>query len=108
LKEWAANMLDTQSCLLALANNRQRDINNKHISERDNRQITEFKVNSLVLVAYPDGSLGRRPQTKLHTNLRGPLRVISSIGNTYTLYDFVSDKEHKGYKTIPLDQTVAI
>jgi transposase InsO family protein len=93
LNEWAANMLDTQSRLLALANNRQRDIDNKHISDRDNGQITEFKVNSLVLVAYPDGPLGRRPPTKLHTNLRGPFRVISSIGNTYTLYDFVSDKE---------------
>jgi hypothetical protein len=93
LNEWAANMLDTQSRLLALANNRQRDIDNKHISERDNGQQTEFKVNSLVLVAYPDGPLGRRPPTKLHTNLRGPFRVISSIGNTYTLYDFVSDKE---------------
>jgi hypothetical protein len=93
LNEWAADMLDTQSRLFALANNRQRDIDNRHISERDNGEATEFKVNSLVLVAYPDGPLGRRPPTKLHTNLQGPFRVISSIGNTYKLYNFALDKE---------------
>jgi transposase InsO family protein len=93
LSRWSADMLSTQKRLLALASNRQRDIDNRHLSERASSEVTEFPVNSLVLVAYPDGPLGRRPPTKLHTNLRGPMRVISNIGAKYTLYDFVSDKE---------------
>mgnify|MGYP002132560491 FL=1 len=92
LSTWSQTMLKEQERLLAIAEQRQRFINDKHMSHIPD-EITSYPVNSLVLSNYPDGPLGMRPPTKLHTNLRGPFRVLSNVGGVYTLYDFVTQKE---------------
>jgi hypothetical protein len=58
--------------------------------------VTEFAVNSYVLVRYPP-SLQRRsqPPTKLHTNLRGPLKITKKDGDSYWLTDIVTNKTRK-------------
>jgi hypothetical protein len=59
-------------------------------------EVTEFEVDSYVLVRYPP-SLQRRsqPPTKLHTNLRGPLRITRREGDSYWLKDIVTNKTRK-------------
>jgi hypothetical protein len=49
-------------------------------------QHTEYPINSYVLVHYRTGS----PPSRLHTNWRGPLRVVKGNNFRYTLYDLVS------------------
>lgn len=61
-----------------------------HLSQRGGKEITEFPPNSYVLVNY-EGE-GHKPPTKLHTNLRGPVKVISSKGPIYTVQDLATDK----------------
>jgi hypothetical protein len=58
--------------------------------------VTEFTVNSYVLVQYPPGP-GRKsqPPTKLHTNLKGPLKVVRHEGANYWLQDIVTGKNRK-------------
>jgi hypothetical protein len=59
-------------------------------------EVTQFAVNSYVLVRYPP-SLQRRsqPPTKLHTNLRGPLKITKREGDSYWLMDIVTNKTRK-------------
>lgn len=66
---------------------------------KQNRQVsavTEFPANSFVLVQYPPGP-GRnsQPPTKLHTNLKGPLKVVRHEGANYWLQDIVTGKNRK-------------
>ena len=58
--------------------------------------VTEFPVNSYVLVRYPPGP-GRKsqPPTKLHTYLRGPLKVVRHEGTDYWLQDIVSNRTRR-------------
>jgi len=76
LSEWSASMLQTQQRLIDMAQRRQQLINAKHMIENPDKEITSFPVNSFVLANYPDGPLGHRPPTKLHTQLQGPFRVV--------------------------------
>jgi hypothetical protein len=46
----------------------------------------------MVLVAYPDGGLGRRPPHKLLTRLKGPYQVVNHVGSTYTIRNLVTLK----------------
>jgi len=54
--------------------------------------ITQFDINSFVLVLYPKSAMGQRAPTKLHTHWKGPMRVISNQGAEYTLHDLVQNK----------------
>ena len=54
-----------------------------------------FAPNSFVLVLYPKTALGSRAPTKLHTNWKGPMRVISNTGAEYIVHDLVQDKNIK-------------
>jgi Chromo (CHRromatin Organisation MOdifier) domain len=58
--------------------------------------VTEFPVNSYVLVRYPPGP-GRKsqPPTKLHTYLRGPLKVVRHEGTDYWLQDIVTNRTRR-------------
>ena len=93
LSEWSASMLQTQQRLIDMAQRRQQLINAKHMIENPDKELTSFPVNSFVLANYPDGPLGHRPPTKLHTQLQGPFRVVGNVGSIYTLYDFVTNQE---------------
>jgi hypothetical protein len=58
--------------------------------------ITEFPDYSYVLLKYPP-ALNRKskPPTKLHTNQRGPLKVLRHEGPDYWLLDIVTNKARK-------------
>ena len=49
----------------------------------------EYLPNSYVLVHYRTGL----PPTRLHTNWKGPMRVIKGLNSRYTLLDLITGKE---------------
>ena len=54
----------------------------------------DFKPGDLVLVSYPDNSLGKgRPPHKLMMPLRGPYAVVSKLRGSYMLRELASNKE---------------
>ena len=50
-------------------------------------EITEFPINSYVLVEYRNG-----PPNSLLTKLEGPMRVVNRIGSKCTLQNLVTEK----------------
>jgi hypothetical protein len=93
MSSWAADMLDTQQRLMLIAERRQLARDNEHLDKYAVEEVSQFTPNTFVLVSYPDGAMGPKPPSKLHTNLRGPLRVISNVGSHYTLFNMVDNKE---------------
>ncbi len=91
LSEWTSNMLEKQETLLKLAKSMQEENDEFHIATHNKANsttaITEYSDNEYVLVNYHN-----RPPSKFHTNLKGPLRVVSHNGANYTLQDLVSNK----------------
>lgn len=78
-------MLRDQHNIILAAQETQLTLNMDHMV--DNRTLSEFEINSYVMVSYED-----RPSSKLHTNYKGPLRVINKIGSIYTLQNLVTGK----------------
>jgi len=95
LSDFTQEMLNTQNRLLHEASKRQQAKRYAYLNNDKNRDkpITEFPVNSFVLVAYPDNQVtGKRGPNKQLTPLRGPLRVHSIVGNTYKLINLINNK----------------
>ena len=92
--EYMQDMMSVQADIIASAQKAQRDTDEynfqKRMKKHDGKQITEFPINSYVLVNYE--STDNKPPTKLHTFLHGPLRVVSHIGPIYTLQNLVTMK----------------
>ena len=59
-----------------------------HQTQSKINQHVENLPDSFVLVHYRDGS----PPSRLHTNWRGPLKVVSGNNSRYTLYDLITQK----------------
>ena len=57
--------------------------------------ITEFPVDSYVLVEHRENNLRRGPHSKLLPFLKGPMRVISRAGSKYELQDLVSEQVYQ-------------
>lgn len=90
LSDWAKQMLDKQEELLKVAQQKQSDQNSHKIQSliaKEGENYTEYPVNSYVLVNYHN-----RPPSKLHTNLKGPLRVVSFDKSIYVLQDLVTNR----------------
>ena len=95
LSKYIDSMMQSQTAATKLASDMQRRLDAKHLAERTKAltgEVTEFEAGTYVLVEYPDdGFLMRpRPPHKLLTNLKGPLKVMSSVGPAYTLRDDTS------------------
>ena len=86
LSSWMDDMLECQRKLIESAHRLQIMKNIAHL-DGTNQNLTEFPIDSYVLVDYED-----RPPSKLHTSRRGPLRVINFVGSIYTLLDLVTNK----------------
>ena len=99
LHESVAKMLQIQAKLIKKANMMQSIKDEKHLQDAP-RELTEFPVNSFVLVEYPTTRMGRKPPTKLHTQLKGPYRVITSSPYTgeYTLMNLVNNREENSIR----------
>jgi hypothetical protein len=72
LSDWASDMLRTQERLMQVAEQRQLARDNAHIVKNAIEEVSCYEPNTFVLVSYPDGAMGPRPPSKLHTNLRRP------------------------------------
>jgi hypothetical protein len=59
-----------------------------HQTQSQIAQNVEYPPNSYVLVHYRNGS----PPSRLHTHLRGPLKVVIGENSRYTLYDLITQK----------------
>jgi hypothetical protein len=111
LSKWIDRMLSQQTTLLRIAAElqEQKDIDHlrgsRPVHPSDTERVsalTEFPVNSYVLVQYPQtsygGSLQGRP-TKLHSYWKGPMRVVNQIGNKVVLQNLLTDKIEEHHAT---------
>ena len=91
VQEYLASLLQAQKDIIEIAARNQMESDQFHIATRGGKKgITEFPINSYVLVNYEAND--HRPPSKLHTQLRGPLRVVNRNGSIYTLENLVKNK----------------
>jgi hypothetical protein len=89
--KYIEDLADAQLEIVKIAVRNQLDTDQFHVAQRGGKgTITEFPINSYVLVNYE--ATGHKPPTKLHTYLRGPLRVVNSVGPIYTLQNLVTNQ----------------
>jgi hypothetical protein len=91
LSKWVDEMLNKQSLILKVAKEKQELVNEQNITDRTPETITEFPINSYVLIQYPRNAMGRRPPSKLNTLWKGPFRVANFIGSKYTVQNLVTN-----------------
>ena len=60
-----------------------------HMTTKEQNSHKEYLPDSYVLVHYRTGL----PPTRLHTNWKGPMRVIKGLNFRYTLLDLITGKE---------------
>ena len=60
-----------------------------HMTTKEQNIHKEYLPDFYVLVHYRTGL----PPTRLHTNWKGPMRVIKGLNSRYTLLDFITGKE---------------
>ena len=91
--DWSQSMLSFQATLL--------DIARQNLTERDEIHMrtyptdrSDFEIGSYVLVEHRQNPLRRGPRSKLLPFLKGPMRVIAKIDNTYTLQDIVNMRQY--------------
>lgn len=92
LSEWSADMLAKQATAIRVAQETQLKKNNLHFANYPAGELTEFPINSYVMVEYSNSSLKKGPPNKLMAYLRGPMRVVNFIGTRYTLMNLVNNK----------------
>ena len=86
-------MITMQSRLIGIAKRIFEDSDKEHNSQ-NSASITEFLINSFVLVAQRTS-----PDTRLHTLWRGPMKVIDHKHGEYTLLDLTTNKEKQYHST---------
>ena len=64
----------------------------EHIGTQEDK-VSVFPDDSYVLMSHPSRDGKAKPPTKQSSMWKGPYRVIKHEGNTYTLLDFIQDKE---------------
>jgi hypothetical protein len=102
-KEYLQDMMQAQTEILRIAQQSQRQTDDFEIARRvksnkrkfGGQEITEFPINSYVLVNYEGED--HKPPSKLHTHLRGPLRVVNHMGPIYTLQNLVSPTKQEDF-----------
>ena len=85
---YVLTVIDTFSRWLELYHS----VDNTYVGTYDTER-TEFLVDSYVLTTCRGNKDNVQP-TRLHTKLRGPMRVIRYTGSEYTLLDLVTQKEN--------------
>jgi len=95
LRRWIDFMCVAQRALIAKAQAFQKEINTQHMVEHSMPgPVTQFEPDSYVLVAYPETGMGRKPPSKLHTQLKGPYQVIRAIDpHHYLIRNLTTRKE---------------
>ena len=101
--KYLEDMMQAQSEILEIAKRNQQESDDFQIAKRNKsnkrkfgtEEITEFPINSYVLVNYEGEE--HKPPTKLHTFLRGPLRVVNYNGPIYTLQNLVDPTKQEDF-----------
>ena len=97
LSEYSKEMIEAQAKIIAAAQKHQNQVNEKYVAEKNEKykhvEITVFPVNSYVMLGYPDSNLKKGPPNKLMMNWQGPFKVVSFLGNNYTILDLATMKE---------------
>jgi transposase InsO family protein len=97
---WTAERRAMQREILDITKDIQQKIDIEHVESINPATLTRFENESFVLVMYPRSTIAdSRPPTKLHSFWRGPLKIISSIGNEYQLLDMVNNTIEKHHVT---------
>jgi hypothetical protein len=86
LSEYMAKLLQQQETLIKVAQATQLKHDSHHLSIF-NPELTEYPINSYVLLSHPAGD---RP--KLQTKKKGPFQVVSFVGPKYVIQDLLSGK----------------
>jgi hypothetical protein len=85
--DYVKKLMNLQDDLLLIAKNNLASSDAIHMHENNNWH-KKYEDDSYVCVQYHSG-----PPTREHTLWRGPLKVISSKAQRYTLFDLVVKKE---------------
>ena len=88
---YISNLIQQQKTAIEIARKHLLDHEREHLVDPD-LPITVFPIGSHVLLEYPKTAMGKRPPSKLHTQLKGPFKVSNIIGNEYFLEDLVDNK----------------
>jgi hypothetical protein len=97
LTAWACDMIMQQKVMLELAQKIQAEKDIAHMATQ-NPYVTKFASGSYVLANYhsTEGAVRHRgPPNKFLPYLRGPFKVISSEGDTYTIRSLVTKKDER-------------
>jgi transposase InsO family protein len=84
-----SNMLAFQDRIMAQARTVLMETDKLHMAKLQGKSITTYSPDSFVLVRYRKGA----PPSRLHTNWRGPMRVISNNKSIHMLLDLITNKE---------------
>jgi hypothetical protein len=92
LSDYVKPMLNAQSRMIKKAQKLLQSHESTHKSTAP-KETTEFDKNSYVLMMYPSGpSRHSQPPSKLLTNWKGPLQVVSHDGPNYKLRNILTHK----------------
>ena len=76
MSEYSKDMIDRQAEIISIAQKHQQEVNEQYIANKNKKykdmDITEFPVNSYVLLSYPPTNLKKGPPNKLMMNWQGP------------------------------------
>jgi len=111
LSLWSSKALSLQNRVMQVATSFQNEKDLRHTSMNNTDAITEFELNSYVLVHYGFDKMSR-PESKLHTPWTGPLQVVgvNSKKTVYTCRNLVTglleDHHVKLLKSFNVDEGV--
>jgi hypothetical protein len=88
LSDYMTNLIALQDNIMTIARNNIAFADSMHIANYP-AQRTDHAPGSYVLVKYREGA----PPSRLHTLLKGPLRVIQGAESKFTLLDLITNKE---------------
>ena len=93
MANWISDMLSAQREIIRVALTTQIHYDRLHMTNRHTsyENITEYPVNSYVLVEYPTNAYSRGEPTKFHSHWRGPMKVVSNTGMEYKLLNLVTN-----------------
>ena len=87
LSQYMSDLLAIQDNLLKAEELLRTDL--VHMTTKEQNIHKEYLPDSYVLVHYRTGL----PPTRLHTNWKGPMRVVKGLNSRYTLFDLITGKE---------------
>ena len=98
LSGWVANMIRAQQAALQASKEFQLAKDQQHMANYSALR-TEFEPGTYVLISYPISRHSTGATNKLKLNKKGPMKVLTHQGNTYTVENLVTRKQEKYHVT---------